>query len=52
MSRVRNGAQRKPSEYYEGPAIEHCPTFSRLIEDARIGSFRLKLAIENAGLRP
>ena len=42
----------KLSDYFDGPPIYRCPTQERLIEDARIGSFRLKLALDNAGLRP
>ena len=50
MSKQRH--KPKPSPFFDGPAIHRCPTFEAMLEDARIGSLRLRLAIENAGLRP
>jgi hypothetical protein len=40
------------SPFYDGPAIERCPTYERYKHDAIIGSKHLRIAIERAGVRP
>jgi hypothetical protein len=52
MSKVRNTPNHRTADYFDGPPIAHCPTQERLLEDARIGSARLKLALDMKGLRP
>ena len=52
MSKVRNTPYVRESEFFSGPPIHRCPTQERLLEDARIGSARLKLALDMKGLRP
>jgi hypothetical protein len=40
------------SDYFSGPAIHRCPTQERLVENAQVGSAKLKLALDLTGLRP
>jgi hypothetical protein len=52
MSTKGLAQKHRESEYFSGPAIERCPTYEKLVEDARTGSAMLKLALELKGLRP
>ena len=49
---AKGTAVHQKSDYFDGPAIAHCPTYNALIEDARTGSTRLLIALQRTGLRP
>jgi hypothetical protein len=37
---------------FDGPAIAHCPVYSKMVEDAIAGSQKLLRALQNTGARP
>ena len=51
MAKVLNPTRRE-SSYFDGPAIEKCPSYEALKIDAQLGSASLLRAIQRAGLRP
>lgn len=52
MSTAGLAQKHRPSAFYDGPAIDRCPTQESLLENAIVGSAQLLKALNRAGVRP